>query len=244
MTESAEIKNYLLKLSDNLKSKPVLYAQQNAVADFPLAIGQFFYVIDYQKREITFQKGVKHVLGYEESEFDFDLVTEYFHPEDYNMTTRLIKATLMFASQNNVSKDVGYFISCRIRKKDGNYLKILRQSNIFDVDENGMIISNTSLITDISFIDTSRRVQWEFNAPGLDKENFKKYVTKQYVDFFSDRELQVLRLLKHGDSSEIISKKLCISKHTVDGHRRKMLAKSNCENTIDLINFSKANGIL
>ncbi|MCD6066864.1 MAG: hypothetical protein K0S33_1690 [Bacteroidetes bacterium] len=243
MKEST-IAKYLETLSVKLRGKYVINGPVKDISNFPLAVGQFFYIIDYQKREITYQKGVKEILGYEPHEFNFDLVIGYFHPEDYDMVTRLIKATLMFASENNVSKDVGYFVTCRIRKKDGNYLKVLRQSNVFDIDEKGKIISNTSLMTDISFIDNSKQVQWEFHAPGLDKEKFRQYVTKEYSGFFSDRELEVLRLLKQGKKSAVIADELCISKHTVDGHRRKMLSKSNCENTIDLINFSKSNGIL
>ena len=243
MKESS-IANYLDSLRVKLLGKQVVEGKIMDVANFPLAVGQFFYIIDYQKREITYQKGIKENLGYEPHEFNFDLVISYFHPEDYDMVTRLIKATLMFASENNVSSDVGYFVTCRIRKKDGNYLKILRQSNVFDVDQNGKIISNTSFMTDISFIDKSKQVQWEFHAPGLDKEKFKQYVTKEYSGFFSEREMEVLLLLRAGKTSSVIANELCISKHTVDGHRRKMLSKSNCDNTIDLINFSKNNGIL
>jgi len=243
MKESV-IANYLNEVRKKLIGRPVVNGSLEDVANFPLAIGQLLYILDYQKRTVTFQKGVKEVLGYEEHEFTFDLVISYFHPEDYDMVTRLIKATLMFATDNNVSRDVGYFVTCRVKHKDGRYIKILRQSNVFDVDENGKIISNLSQITNISFIDNSKQVQWEFHAPGLDKEKFRQYVTKEYSGFFSDRELDVLKLLKEGKTSAAIADALSISKHTVDGHRRKMLAKSNCENTIDLINFCKANGIL
>ncbi len=242
--EKEKVSEYLNALSDKLQERKVIAGSFEDIADFPLAIGQCLYVLDYQKKEVTFQNGIYDFLGYMPEEFTFDLVTSIYHPNDYDMVTRLIKATLQFASENNVSSDVGYFVTYRIKRKDGLYVKVLRQSNIFDADDNGKIISSISMLTDITFIDASEKVQWKFDVPGLDQKKFKKYVSKEYSGFFSSRELEVLKLLKEGSASSVIAKKLFISKHTVDGHRRKMLRKSNCFNTIDLVNFSKNNGLL
>lgn len=242
--EQEKVENYLNSLSEKLINRKVVAGSFADIANFPLAIGQCIYVLDYKKMEVTFQKGITQFLGYKPEEFTFNQIISLYHPNDYDMVTRLIKATLQFASENDVSRDVGYFVTYRIKRKDGTYVKILRQSNVFDVDEEGKIISNVSMITDISFVDATEKVQWKFEAPGLDQKKFKKYVSIEYAGFFSEREIEVLKLLKDGITSSKISEKLFISKHTVDGHRRKMLFKSNCTSTIDLINFSKTNGLL
>ncbi|MCE3225952.1 MAG: hypothetical protein K0S32_503 [Bacteroidetes bacterium] len=239
-----KIGDYLNSVSKKLSSRNVVKRPFAHIRNFPLLKGQGFYVLDYQKKNITFLKGILELLGYTPEEFTFDLVTGYFHPDDYDIITRLIKATLLFATENNVSRDVAFFVTYRIRHKKGHYVKVLRQSTVFDLDENGKIISNLSVLSDISFLSTSNKVDWKFEAPGLDQKKFKAYVTKEYQGFFSERELEILKLLKDGATSSMISKKLFISKHTVDGHRRNMIRKSNCTNTIDLINFSKINGLL
>jgi len=242
--EKENVKNYLNSLSEKLQNRKVVAGSFSDIANFPLAIGQCIYVLDYQKKEVTFQKGIAEFLGYTPEEFVFNQLVSLLHPNDYDMVTRLAKATLQFASENDVSKNLGYFVTYRLKHKDGNYIKILRQSNIFDSDKNGKIISNVSMLTDISFMDASEKVQWKFIAPGLDPQKFNSYISKEYIGFFSDRELEVLQLLKDGATSLAISKRLFISKHTVDGHRRNMLRKSNCTSTIDLLNFSKTNGLL
>jgi DNA-binding NarL/FixJ family response regulator len=84
----------------------------------------------------------------------------------------------------------------------------------------------------------------ESNIFAKDKNSILENMSKPFSNLFSDRELEVLKLLKDGFTSAVIAQKLFISKHTVDGHRRKMLKKSNCSNTIELINFSKNNGLL
>jgi len=53
----------------------------------------------------------------------------------------------------------------------------------------------------------------------------------------SYRELAVLRLVAKGLSSKQIAKKLNISHHTVDTHRRNILHKTHCKNTVDLVRF-------
>jgi len=238
------INEYLDTVKRKLAERDAVSRPNTDIAGFPLAKGQCFYILDYRKKTVSFQKGIKEMLGYTPEEFTFELPVNFFHPDDYDMVTRLIKATLMFATENNVTRDVCFFVTYRALHKNGSYLRVMRQSNIYENDENGKIISNLSMLSDISFLSTSNKVDWRFDAPGLDQEKFKKYVTKQYIDFFSERELDIIRQLKQGHSSKEIAEKLHISKHTVDTHRRKILAKSNCSNSVDLLNFCNQNGLV
>ena len=74
------------------------------------------------------------------------------------------------------------------------------------------------MLTDISFLNTSNKVEWRFDAPGLDQKKFKEYVTREYNDFFSEREMEIIKQLKQGLKSNEIAEKLHISKqiHTVE----------------------------
>ncbi len=239
-----KIAEYLDSLQQKLSDRKVVTTPVSHIENYPIALGQCFYLLDFQSKKVTFQKGIKEFLGYEPHEFTFDLVSSFFHPEDADMVARLMRATLMFASENNVSKDVAFFLTYRIRKKNGDYIKVFRQSTTYDLDEEGKIISNLSLLSDISFLNTANKVEWKFDAPGLDKEEFRKYVTKEYKGFFSERETEIILLVDKGWSSKQIAEKLYLSKHTVDTHRRKILNKAHCKNAVELINFCKHNGII
>lgn len=238
------INEYLHSVSDKLSERKVLAKHFSNISEFPLPLGKCMYILDYKERSVSFQKGIAEVLGYSPEEFTFDLSVNFFHPDDYEMVTRLIKATLIFATENNVTRDVGFCLTYRVKHKDGHYLKVLRQSTIYENDVSGKIISNLSMLTDVSFLTISNKVEWRFDAPGLDREKFKNYVIKEYADFFSDRELEIIKQLKQGLKSHEIAAKLHISKHTVDTHRRNMLRKSNCKNTVELLNFCAQYGLL
>ncbi len=61
---------------------------------------------------------------------------------------------------------------------------------------------------------------------------------------FSEREIEVLRLICEGYSNLEIGQKLFISSHTVDGHRRNLISKTGVKNTANLVMFAMKNGII
>lgn len=53
----------------------------------------------------------------------------------------------------------------------------------------------------------------------------------------SAREREILQLLSKGHSSREVSKRLFISSHTVDTHRRNMIKKTGVRNTVELVHL-------
>lgn len=58
------------------------------------------------------------------------------------------------------------------------------------------------------------------------------------------RELEILKLVLEENSTELISKKLFISKRTVETHRMNIMEKTNCKNLIALYKFAIQNGLV
>lgn len=57
------------------------------------------------------------------------------------------------------------------------------------------------------------------------------------------REVEVIKLLKEGMTSQVIADNLFLSVFTVDTHRKNILFKLNLKNTADLIKYAMENGI-
>lgn len=55
------------------------------------------------------------------------------------------------------------------------------------------------------------------------------------LTLFSKRQTEIIYLLVKGHSSLDIAEKLSISRHTVDTHRRAILKKAGCTNTLELL---------
>ena len=52
---------------------------------------------------------------------------------------------------------------------------------------------------------------------------------------FTDRELEILQMASQGLTVDITAERLNISRHTVAAHRRKILAKANCNSIAELV---------
>jgi len=222
--------------------QPVSYDSLN---NFPLNSKQCLYVANWNKEGIVFEKGLEALTGYTLGEFNTEDLVHYIHPEERELVKNLTQEVVKYVISVDLRKAPAHlFLSFRFRKKDGTYIKILRQSSSFELDFDGRLVSNFSLLTDISFIDSSNRVEWDFKANGLDEQEFKSIIYSVYQDFFTSREREIIVLIENGFTNSRISKKLFISKHTVATHRKKIFKKAGVNNVIDLIDFCKKNGII
>lgn len=60
----------------------------------------------------------------------------------------------------------------------------------------------------------------------------------------TNRELSIITLMSHGLSTADIADKLFLSKKTIEGHRSKLLEKTNTKNSIDLVVYAIKNNIV
>lgn len=82
------------------------------------------------------------------------------------------------------------------------------------------------------------------NMQGTDEEDFDDKEADAMVQNITSRELEILQLIALGLTSQEISKKLFISKNTVETHRKNLLAKLNVKNTASLLKFAFKKGLV
>lgn len=234
--ESAQkIKNYIPETKDYLN-----------LTNFPLNQNQCLYVVNWQNSTVPIQIQVNKILGYQSNEFDLNTILNLPHPDDKEIVLRVSKGVIEHALSFSTIKreNSSHTISFRFLKKDGTYIKLLRQSSIFEYAKNGTMISNISLLTDISFMDKSNKVNWEVNTTELNFEEFKKNIYKEFVNFFTNRELEIIQLIFKNLTTAQIAEKLFISTDTVSTHRKNINKKSNCSNSQELVQFCQNIGVL
>lgn len=64
------------------------------------------------------------------------------------------------------------------------------------------------------------------------------------IEALTKRELEILQQIAYGHTSADISKKLFISKNTVETHRKNLLTKLNVKNTAEMIKIALQNGLV
>lgn len=206
----------------------------------PCSKSQCMYVLNFKTRAIISRAGVEEMLGYKDHEFSFNSLVNYVHPEDIDALTSVMYAVVNYVTSNHTIHELNLSVTYRVRKKNGNYIKVLRQTSIGRHKYDPQVIYHNNILTDISFMKTGPTVEWTFDAPDFNADTIKMDMPQSNAQFFSAREREVLELIDKGYTSNAIAKALFISKHTVDTHRRKMLQKTGSPNAIALLEFYRS----
>lgn len=227
-------KSYALKSIDNN------YILRNAVNR-----SECVYVVDFSKNRITYNNGFKDLLGYKNDDITLDFLASKIHEEDKKTVNKIRIATAIFCLKKpKIECDYKLSLTYRIKRSDNTYANILNETTIYEADENGRLISILNRLSDISFMRNPIYVNWNVEGDEIDTKAFKNEVYKEYQDFFSNRELEVIKKIAKGFTNKKIAGKLNISQHTVATHRKRILKKSKCHNSKELILFCSKNGIL
>ena len=102
--------------------------------------------------------------------------------------------------------------------------------------------SDTELIQAIRDINNGK----DYFAKEAQDELIASYRKKEdptYVEL-TPRELDILKLVCEELNSQEIAEKLCISVHTAETHRRNILSKAGCKNSIGLVKYAIENELI
>jgi len=230
------------EFSDNKSLKIESSKQFDSFAIFQ---GECIYIFDFSSNEIIYSKGFQNILGFQDDIVNFNFIFKNMHPDDAGMVSRVVRAVAIYSSENSKNSSNNLLsIKYRRKKKDGEYIKVLSQSSIFERYENGWPSKSFTKLTDISFIDSTENVSWIFKSNNLNEKAFKEQINEAYKDFFTEREIEIIFEIEKGLTNRLIASNLKISEHTVATHRKNILKKSNCHNSDELISFCLGKGIL
>ena len=207
---------------------------------------QFVYALSYLNNEVLSLTGNIHrMLGYEAREVnDVDFFYSRIHPDDLDSVKSLtLKAISACTGENRLvpMEQVFHFIY-RIRRKDGNYILVQRQSGLLTKDANHDMITSFGIYTDVSHLTNSQEVHAHMSGPTIPEFRFSEPSSPGKAKF-TQRERQVISLLAEGMSSKQIANELFISKETVSTHRKNILRKSGTTNSSGLMAYIFKNGL-
>lgn len=212
---------------------------------YVLMPNQMLYGATYNPLNLFFAKNVDKVMGCKKKDLLVGDFVSRIHHEDTEIVYKQVIGSLDWVKKNPFEAENAIFsLKYRIKHFDGHYLNVQRNTKLLNFNCETRQIISMSLVTDISALK---------ETPFKASASISNYVTGQvflsidnnHPKFkISKRERDVLKLLSQGLSSSEIAKKLFLSKHTVDGHRRKLLEKTNTSNTRGLVSLALKEGYL
>lgn len=224
---------------------------QQYVRETDLWSHQFVYVHDIETGRYH-HEGISEALGYDLERLRPDFFVHNVHPADLTRYFEVSKALLSFVleySEDLVPFESSCHVKYRMRKQDGSYASVLRRSTPFLKDDDGRVTAYISRCTDISHVSngsTDHHVEWEVFGPK--REHFDEFIDKlgegKGDPLFTDREMDVLQLLRDGLTSAEIAEELYISTNTVNTHRKSLMRKAEVSSTVELLFFAQEHGYL
>jgi len=238
--KAKEIWHRIAKSSDNQSLYFELEVHKRLL-DFFHVGPHYYYIFNCFTAEMEFvDPKVIAVLGYTEQELTTQKIFESIHPEDVSYFLNFENEVTSFFSQLPVNKVLKYKVSYdyRVKKANGQYIRLLQQVTTIQSDEDGAVIRTLGVHTDISHLKPEGKPLLSFI--GLDGE--PSYLNVKPSTLFiaqkpllSKREKEILKMIVEGKSSDMIAADLFISRHTVNTHRRNILVKTKSNGTADLV---------
>jgi DNA-binding CsgD family transcriptional regulator len=215
----------------------------------------FFYITEINTGRYRFMgKQQESVSGYTNEEFlsqGLKLFFECLHPEDVDIIVHKVYQAftdVVFQAPPEDKKNFQLQYNYRFRRKSGEYVSLMEQIYVLEVDEagRGSLFLGNPTILDTSVVLPIRCSAKIFRKNSVSETIFSKTFTraKTSLDDLTRREMDILRHLSMGKSSKQIGEDLFISPHTVDTHRRNLLKKLGCKTVVELTRFAFQNGLM
>lgn len=204
-------------------------------------VGNFYYYI-FDLKSVSFRyisPDINKVLGYDANDVDLSFFLSKIHPDDQAIFLNHENTAADFFRKLPLEKIAKYKVSYdyRIFNSSGEIVRILQQVVTIQHDDDKNILLTLGVHTDISHLKTTNKSTLSFI--GLEGEpsyiNVEvKEVYKPSKGIFTKKEKEIIYYLIKGERSYEIAKTLFISVHTVNSHRKNILAKTNTRNTLEL----------
>jgi DNA-binding CsgD family transcriptional regulator len=217
--------------------------------DTQLWPNQFVYIHDVDTGRYH-HEGVERALGYDLDRLTPDFFVRHIHPGDLPAYFEISEALLSFVmeyAEDLVPFESTCHVTYRMRTADGAYVWILRKSTPFLKGPDGRVAAYISRCTNITHVSDDPDVSWKIFGPRNDR--FEEFLDggageQQGNNLFTEREMDVLRLLRTGHTSAEIADQLYISVNTVNTHRKSLMRKAEVDNTVELLFFAQEHGYL
>jgi len=212
-------------------------------------------IFDMNKKDHVFvSNNFATIFGYDLEEVEregWEIFDKDFHPEDLY---ELIRAGIYFIKMGfgfikdeldipiEALKDYKLVYDYRRKNKQGDYIRVIEQQNVLELDKNNNVWLALSIL-DIS-PDKDISIPFRCRLVNSGTGELFHFPPEEELPQLSNREIEILSLISKGLISKQIADKLFISVNTVNTHRQRIIEKLKVSNTAGAIQYALKIGIL
>lgn len=168
-----------------------------------------------------------------------------FHPDDYIINIAGVKAREFIATQSvKTREDYKFTFEFRILNDENQYVRLIIQDFILEMDKKGAIWLNMKLVDLSPIQDLNAPATAVFSNKRTREVIFTMVGDKNLSDLISNREKQILQMVAGGMRSKEIADQLFISANTVNNHRKNLMDKLKVSNSTEAVTQGIKMGII
>ena len=208
------------------------------------------YVAEYQT-SYWFLSDSFRILGYNPDNLHSQSIAPDFletrvHPDDFIVMEATQRNLFEFLESQPLEKrkDYKHIFELRVRNADNNYIRLIVQQQVLELNEEGrpwLLFGIIDISPDASPFDHVKIRIINYKTGEIAPFSIAK---KTAGIELSIREMEILELARKGMLSKEISNKLSISIHTVNKHRQNIMSKMNADNLLEAIDYARKLGLL
>ncbi len=218
-------------------SSTLIFLLDFATQSYPVMGANTLQVMGHQREAFT-EGGLEFMLS---NYKDFDILNKKIFPDQ-------VKLMEDYKSENISS--FRFSKSYRFQNHQGRYNTILQRNSLLSVKNNPLPIAIFGCAWDITNLTEKGKVIHQIEKYDTETGQWILLLSKEYYpdidqnQLLSKREIEILKWSVEGCSSKQIAEKLYITFNTVNTHRRNMLRKTNCRNSMELLRYAVENKLL
>lgn len=221
----------------------------NTLNDF-LPCGIF--VLDYSIRNYLYlSKNAETITGYSLAELYLhgqELQISNIHLEDFKIFTSDVFTNFILHTKTIEKSELEktrFSVNFRYKRKDGVFIHVLQQYVVLETDKNGNPLITMGIWADMTSHKNDNKVVFSISKYD-EKTGYSIISTDTFPNnkiIISERENDVLKYMMQGYTSKKIADSLSLSVYTINAHRRNILEKTKCKNSVELFNYAIENGL-
>jgi DNA-binding CsgD family transcriptional regulator len=141
-----------------------------------------------------------------------------------------------------------YILTFRFLNNNGYYIWMYNRIMFISHDDEGKPWIMVSLLSSMKHFKANDNISFtrlKFNrGKGIYETQESQELEPEYLDILSSTDLKILKLLAEGFNNRQIAERLNYTEHTIKAYRKKMLKKTWCNNTAELLSFSLRNKLI
>jgi DNA-binding CsgD family transcriptional regulator len=200
-------------------------------------------MVDFtNQRYLPMGQGVYNMMGYSPEDIyreGLRMAFQTTHPDDLVLLKELHQKLFAIYYETPIQrrKDLKFAFNLRVKKADGEYIRILQQTIFPGISDTGEPLFDFSTVTDITeFVkdnDLTLTVS-ELDDKGLYEQRYTQHFLHGHSKF-TPRQQQIIDLIGKGYTTRAIAEALYISVDTVKNHRKKILQLAGSKKIVEVV---------